>query len=179
MNISDASASPNRMGALNIFQSPQDKLKTAMKVDGFNEQILAGKKKNAETQKQEFMQILVTQLQNQNPLEPLNDKDFIAQMAQLSSLEKLEDINEGMTSLSHNTENGALFNLIGKRVTYVDATGQENMGTVDSIDLREGKGFVSIDGKLTDTRDITKIQQGILALGESQNKTIQSLRSQQ
>lgn len=162
---------------LNILQSPQDKLSTQMKVDGFNEKVLVGKKKNAETQKQEFLQILVTQLQNQNPLEPLNDKDFIAQMAQLSSLEKLENINEGMTKLSNTTDNASLFNLIGKRVSYVDSNGQETMGTVDSIDMRSGKGFVSVDGKVTDIKDITKVQQGIIASGEAQNKTIKSLRN--
>lgn len=164
MNSVDALTSHS----INVMQSGPDKLKTQLKVDAFNEHVLQGKKKNAETQKQEFLQILVTQLQNQNPLEPLNDKEFIAQMAQLTSLEKLEGINERLEKLTNITDNASLFHLIGKRVNYLDNMGQESFGVVDSIDLREGKGFISVDGKITDIKNIMKVQQGLGAsLGNS------------
>ncbi len=46
-----------------------------------------------------FMAILLVQLRNQNPLEPMDDKDLIAQMAQLNSLEELKKISAGIESL--------------------------------------------------------------------------------
>ncbi|MCX8061740.1 MAG: hypothetical protein N3D16_04080 [Anaerolineales bacterium] len=46
-----------------------------------------------------FMAILLAQLRNQNPLEPMNDKDLIAQMAQLTSLEELKKISAGIETL--------------------------------------------------------------------------------
>ncbi|PWH18103.1 MAG: hypothetical protein DDG59_06985 [Anaerolineae bacterium] len=46
-----------------------------------------------------FMAILLVQLRNQNPLEPMDDKDLIAQMAQLNSLEELKKISAGIETL--------------------------------------------------------------------------------
>lgn len=47
----------------------------------------------------EFMMILLAQLRNQNPLEPMDDKQMIAQMAQLNSLEELQKINASLSTL--------------------------------------------------------------------------------
>jgi flagellar basal-body rod modification protein FlgD len=56
---------------------------------------------NSRLGKNDFLNLLVTQLRFQNPLEPLKDSDFVAQLAQFSSLEQLENIN---TSLGYSTE---------------------------------------------------------------------------
>jgi len=50
--------------------------------------------------KDDFMQLLVTQLQNQDPLNPLDDKEFIAQLAQFSSLEQMTNVAEGLGTLN-------------------------------------------------------------------------------
>jgi flagellar basal-body rod modification protein FlgD len=47
----------------------------------------------------EFMMILLAQLRNQNPLEPMDDKQMIAQMAQLNSLQELQKINASLSTL--------------------------------------------------------------------------------
>ena len=46
-----------------------------------------------------FLSLLVTQLQHQNPLEPQADGEFLAQLAQFSSLEQLQDIRDDMSAL--------------------------------------------------------------------------------
>lgn len=51
---------------------------------------------NSALGKDAFLQLLVAQLQNQDPLSPMEDKDFIAQMAQFSSLEQMQDLNKNM-----------------------------------------------------------------------------------
>lgn len=56
--------------------------------------------------KDQFLNILMTQLQHQDPMSPLEDKDFIAQMAQFSSLEQLTNMNTTMTKLSTAMETG-------------------------------------------------------------------------
>jgi flagellar basal-body rod modification protein FlgD len=47
----------------------------------------------------EFMMILLAQLRNQNPLEPMDDKELISQMAQLNSLQELQKINASLSTL--------------------------------------------------------------------------------
>lgn len=69
--------------------------------------------------KDDFLQLLVTQLTNQNPLSPVQDQEFVAQLAQFSSLEQLENLNETMNSslvLDQAVNNSLATNLIGKEV---------------------------------------------------------------
>ena len=76
--------------------------------------------KNDVLGKDAFLKLLVTQLQNQDPLNPLDDKEFIAQLAQFSSLEQMTNISEGITSLTEKTAQQDMLsavNYIGKEVT--------------------------------------------------------------
>ncbi|SCY14160.1 flagellar hook capping FlgD N-terminal domain-containing protein [Alkaliphilus peptidifermentans] len=57
----------------------------------------ATKNKNSDLSKDTFLKILITQMQNQDPLNPMEDRDFIAQMAQFSALEQMQNLNETMT----------------------------------------------------------------------------------
>jgi flagellar basal-body rod modification protein FlgD len=54
--------------------------------------------------KTEFLKLLVTQLQNQDPMDPIKNEDFIAQLATFSSLEQLISINKAVTALAGNSE---------------------------------------------------------------------------
>ncbi|WP_052366403.1 flagellar hook assembly protein FlgD [Geomicrobium sp. JCM 19055] len=71
--------------------------------------------------KDDFLKLLIAQLQNQDPLDPMDDREFIAQMAQFSSLEQMTNMNAAMQKLSNQQESAALVQhseLIGKNVTY-------------------------------------------------------------
>jgi flagellar basal-body rod modification protein FlgD len=79
-----------------------------------------------------FLQLLVTQLQYQDPLNPMDDKEFVAELAQFSSLEQLTEINSGIENLATQNEQqqvmGAV-NFIGKTI---EATGT-------AVSLSDGK----------------------------------------
>jgi flagellar basal-body rod modification protein FlgD len=87
----------------------------------------------------QFMQLLVTQMRNQNPLEPMKDAEFIAQLAQFSSLEGIEKLNtsfDDMLSLQQLTQGS---NLIGKTVQF--QTGDPptlGQGKVDGVTVQNG-----------------------------------------
>ena len=78
------------------------------------------KQKGSSLDKDSFMLLLVTQFKYQDPLNPMDDKEFIAQMAQFSSLEQLMNLNTSMKGLTDATNTQQMVNAtsyIGKQVT--------------------------------------------------------------
>ena len=68
------------------------------------------KQKGSNLDKDSFMLLLVTQFKYQDPLNPMEDKEFISQMAQFSSLEQLMNLNTSMESLTTATNNEQMIN---------------------------------------------------------------------
>lgn len=97
------------------------------------------KQKGSTLDKDSFMLLLVTQFKYQDPLNPMDDKEFIAQMAQFSSLEQMMNLNTSMESVVEATNNQQMINAtsyIGKQVTVSG----NNIGKVTDAD---GKTTVS------------------------------------
>jgi flagellar basal-body rod modification protein FlgD len=95
-----------------------------------------------ELDKDSFLRILVTQLTNQDPLEPMKDTEFIAQMAQFSELEQMMNISKQMdnlTMLSLLSSGG----LVGRTVSFFDETGEEISSRVLSV--RFGNGNMMLE----------------------------------
>jgi len=84
----------------------------------------AGKKANQTAQsklgKDDFLQLLVTQLRFQDPLQPMEDKEFIAQMAQFNSLEEMQKLNKTMAAQNDFNQLASASSMIGKRVAVDD-----------------------------------------------------------
>jgi flagellar basal-body rod modification protein FlgD len=66
--------------------------------------------------KDEFLQILITQLTNQDPTEPMKDREFIAQMAQFSTLEQMTNMSDEFRQLGALLQSGQAVSLLGKNV---------------------------------------------------------------
>ena len=82
--------------------------------------VVGQQSRGANIDKNAFMLLLVTQFKYQDPLNPMDDKEFVSQMAQFSSLEQLINLNTSMTSLTDATNNQQMINAtsyIGKQVT--------------------------------------------------------------
>ena len=95
-----------------------------------------------------FLKLLITQLQNQDPLEPMSNEDFAAQLAQFSSLEQMQNLNESFGQLMDLTKISGSANLIGKSVQYFDEPSGLNLGgTVEKVMLKPDGLYFSIDGK--------------------------------
>lgn len=83
-----------------------------------------------------FLQLLVTQLQYQDPLSPMDDKEFVAELAQFSSLEQLTEINTGIENLSSQNETQQLMgavNFIGKTIEATGNAVSLSDGTATSV----------------------------------------------
>ena len=81
--------------------------------------------KNSSNLKLDYMKLLVTQMQNQNPLEPMSNKDLTAQLTQFSQLEHLEAMNKNFDSVLASIDHSYGGSLLGKNVTFtVDDNGK-------------------------------------------------------
>lgn len=95
--------------------------------------------------KDAFLSLLVTQMQYQDPLQPTKNEDFLAQMAQFSSLEQMQNMNSSMTM-----QQG--YNLVGKKilgsfVNSVSKVTEQVVGVVEAVTRKSGETYLRVDGK--------------------------------
>ena len=114
---------------------------------------------NGELGKNDFLNLLVTQLRYQDPLNPTDDKEFIAQMAQFSSLEQMQN-------MSNTLSNSQAFSMIGKRVTATisdSSTSQLKtvVGEVSTVKVSNGKTYVVINGQDIEAGKVTQVDESI------------------
>jgi len=105
--------------------------------------------------KDQFLQLLATQLKYQDPLNPMSNDQFIAQMAQFSSLEQVQNLNNTMETYVKGVGNLGVMNLLGTQITAAHkvtagstTTVEEVTGIVSSIDLSGSEPkLTTLDGK--------------------------------
>lgn len=105
--------------------------------------------------KDDFLKLLTTQLRYQDPLKPMEDKEFVAQLAQFSALEQMMNVGQA-TNLSYG------ISILGKRVFATDAKGQPIQGTATSVRVVDGKPLVKVqpaDGGETQEVELAKVSQ--------------------
>lgn len=128
-------------------------------------------KDNGALGKDAFLQILIAQLQNQDPTSPMDDKEFIAQMAQFSSLEQMQNMTKAMETLvasQQQTQMMSYSNFIGKEVKW-DAITEEvdeqkkpiieqGIGVITELKFKDGEPrFVLDSGKEITPGNISSI----------------------
>ena len=103
------------------------------------------------------MQLLIAQLKNQDPMKPTDDTQFIAQLAQFSSLEATNKMSDTLEELSGAQLLGQAAAMIGKTVSAKLADGTTVTGTVTQIHMVDSKPKVVVNGKEIDTSLITTV----------------------
>ncbi len=110
--------------------------------------------------KDAFLQLLVLQMKMQDPLDPMDNTDMIAQLAQFSALEAQTNLNESFDLLSGNVDqlnfiSGA--QLLGKTVTGLDVNDEMLTGVVDSVHLDGSLVMLNVDGKLMSMANVYSV----------------------
>lgn len=105
----------------------------------------------------DFLKILVTKLSTQDPMNPQQDSDFIAQMAQFSTLEQSKSMTADIAMLKAQQEVLTANGLIGRTVTVTQNDKKVAQGTVTSVAMNEGAPEVVINGKNYSLEDVSLI----------------------
>jgi len=94
----------------------------------------------------QFLQLLLTQLQNQNPLDPMNTSDFASQLASLSEVGSLDTLNTTFTNLSQVQQLSSASNLIGKTAAYTPSGATSaTQGIVSGFTVQNGTVDLTIN----------------------------------
>jgi flagellar basal-body rod modification protein FlgD len=98
----------------------------------------------------DFLKLLVTQMTSQDPLNPQSGTDFVAQMAQFSTLQSSQVMQSDMATLQANS-------LIGRTVSVSSAGGGQTSGVVSAVQISAGSPQVMVNGQTYDLTDILAI----------------------
>ena len=115
--------------------------------------------------KDAFLKLLVNQVKNQDPMQPTGSTEYVAQLAQFSSLEQMQNLNDNIVGLAMLQQNNALMSqltqssaLIGQQVEWTDPeTGDVHVGVVDSVKLEDGLALLEIGGEDVPLGNVTQV----------------------
>ena len=108
---------------------------------------------NQSVSQNQFLQLLITELKNQDPTQPTDQTQTLSQLAQFSSLEQMTNLNHNLTQNNSYTQIAQSAALIGKTVTTPGAS-----GVVGAVTINSGKTYLDIGGQSVDASTVTQIQ---------------------
>lgn len=141
---------------INTAMSAADKLKTDNQVNMFNKSIAVNGKQPSQTLgKDDFLKILMTQMTNQDPTEPLDNTQFVAQMAQFSSLEQMLNMNTNFEKIATMVSSSQAENLLGRTVE-LDLGDTTTQGVVTGA-TRDLNPQIQVNGMFYDMNKIKAV----------------------
>ena len=107
-----------------------------------------------------FLRLLMTQIQYQDPLEPVDNADMLAQLAQFASLEQMNNLNDATELLSGNIDQLNFItanSLLGRTVSGIDVNGQPISGLVEKVHLDGSLVYLTVGGQLMSMAGVLEI----------------------
>lgn len=102
--------------------------------------------------KNAFLKLLIAELSNQDPLNPMEDREFIAQMAQFSSLEQMQNMNKTLESMAE-ANKFSVVNYIGKAISFTLDSTEDGGAPVQKAAIVRAVWFDSQKGTVLDTAE--------------------------
>jgi flagellar basal-body rod modification protein FlgD len=126
----------------------------------------------ASLQPSDFIQMMVTQLQNQDPTQPTSNEDILQQISQIGQLQSADTLQTDLSSMVLQNSISSAGNLIGKSVTGVDTTGANSSGLVNSVQVQNGSVYLQLDsGKQMQLSNVQNISAASGATGAAAGST--------
>jgi len=113
---------------------------------------------NSQLQMDDFLQLLTSQITNQDPLEPMKDTEFISQMANIASLEQMQQFTQGFSKFADSHGEMLAQSYLGNHVIINNGI-KEISGKVDAVEkLEDGSIRLEVGGESYDPKDVSRVQ---------------------
>jgi flagellar basal-body rod modification protein FlgD len=114
--------------------------------------------KNFQLKTEDFIKMMITQLQNQDPMEPAKNQELLAQMSQIGQLQSTTLLQDSLKGIVLQNNLGAAGNLIGKLIKGMDENGETLQGLVTSVRVQDDDVYLELDsGKTVELGRVTSI----------------------
>ena len=107
----------------------------------------------------DFTQMLVTELQNQDPTQPMSNTDLMNQVSQIQSIESNQQLTSTLQAVALGQSIASAGNLIGRTVSGLDAKGDQVNGTVNSVSISNGSATLNVGSSALPLNNVTQISQ--------------------
>ena len=109
----------------------------------------------------DFLKLMVTQFTNQDPLSPMKDTEYIAQMTSFTSLEQAKSMSGEITKLRADSQTLQATSLLGKTVAVPGATDKDAqvVGIVSAVEIKAGKPMIIVNDKSFELSSVLSIWQ--------------------
>lgn len=113
---------------------------------------------NNQLKMEDFLQLLTSQITNQDPLEPMKDTEFISQMANIASLEQMQQFTQGFSKFADSHGEMLAQSYLGNRVSLF-ADNREVSGIVEAVNkLDDGSVKLVVDGETYDPSAVRRVE---------------------
>ncbi|MCX6345522.1 MAG: hypothetical protein NT018_10705 [Armatimonadetes bacterium] len=119
-----------------------------------------------------FLKLLIVEMQNQDPLSPMDNKDSIAQLAQFTSLQQMQQLNQNFkdfgTTFSTTSSATQAYSLTGNWVDYKDPSNPDAIltGRVENVSFENGVAKLKVGTSSVDLASITKVYPSYVSVGQ-------------
>jgi flagellar basal-body rod modification protein FlgD len=143
------------MNELRFEMSGQERAARAMEADRLNKQLFNDKAPVKDLGKDEFLTLLLTQLSHQDPTAPMEDREFISQMAQLNTLQQMTSMANDFNRLAELFTNSEAASSLGRSVELNEGD-KTIQGTVKAVS-RGGSPEVLVNGTYYQWDQVTRV----------------------
>ncbi len=107
--------------------------------------------------KDAFLNLLVAEMKYQDPLDPMQNEDFIAELAQFNSLEQMMQLNDSFEQMLIMQNLTQANTFIGQEVSWFDSEGNAQSGVVDAVEVISSEPMLIVGNEIVSTSDIFAI----------------------
>jgi flagellar basal-body rod modification protein FlgD len=104
-----------------------------------------------------FMKLLVTEMQNQDPLEPMNNQEIVQQISQIRSIQASEELTTTLQAVLLGQNVATASSLLGRMIAGLDDNSQQVTGRVDGVTIADGQAKLYVGNSTVSLKNVVAI----------------------